>query len=510
MTLPLDPLLALWGEPLGEPSRRPASLAAVSTDSRADLNGALFVPLVGERFDGHRFLEPALAGGAAAAVAQRDRLSPEQLEAVVALGRPVWLVDDTLLAYQELGRLWRRQLAVPVVAVTGSAGKTTTRELIRASLACLGPVVASSGNENNDVGAPLTLLKADVTTRALVVEMGMRGLGEIERLSRCAEPDVAVITNIGTAHIGRLGSREAIATAKCEISAALRPDGLVVIPAGDSLLEAALAAGWSGRVQRVALADDALAPGTPPPDLVGRLVASSPASDGDSERPEAERPEAERLDAEHLATEHLATERQAAERLAPERLEVEGLPPISLPLAGRHNARNLLLALAVALELGVAPAALSDLAVEVPGGRNRRLQLGGVTVLDETYNASPEAMLAALDLLAAQPLAVGAARYAVLGTMLELGESSLALHRRVAERARNLGLDGLVIVDGGAEGAAMLEAAAGLERLVRVARPEEALEPLLGWLRPGDALLLKASRGVALERLLPLLQERLG
>ena len=530
MTLPLDPLLALWGEPLGEPSRRPASLAAVSTDSRADLNGALFVPLVGERFDGHRFLETALAGGAAAAVAQRDRLSPEQLEAVVALGRPVWLVDDTLLAYQELGRLWRRQLAVPVVAVTGSAGKTTTRELIRASLACLGPVVASSGNENNDVGAPLTLLKADATTRALVVEMGMRGLGEIERLSRCAEPDVAVITNIGTAHIGRLGTREAIATAKCEISAALRPDGLVVIPAGDSLLEAALAAGWSGRVQRVALADDELAPGTPPPDLVGRLVAPSPASDGDTERPEAERPEAERLDAEHLATERQATERQATERqaaehlatdhLAPERLaterqpaerlEVEGLPPISLPLAGRHNARNLLLALAVALELGVAPAALSDLTVEVPGGRNRRLQLGGLTVLDETYNASPEAMLAALDLLAAQPLAVGAARYAVLGTMLELGESSLTLHRRVAERARNLGLDGLVIVDGGAEGAAMLEAAAGLERLVQVARPEEALEPLLGWLRPGDALLLKASRGVALERLLSQLQERLG
>jgi UDP-N-acetylmuramoyl-tripeptide--D-alanyl-D-alanine ligase len=495
MTLPLDPLLALWGEPLGEPTRRPASLAAVSTDSRADLNGALFVPLVGERFDGHRFLETALAGGAAAAVAQRDRLNPEQLEAVVALGRPVWLVDDTLLAYQELGRLWRRQLGVPVVAVTGSAGKTTTRELIRASLACLGPVVASSGNENNDVGAPLTLLKADATTRALVVEMGMRGLGEIERLSRCAEPDVAVITSIGTAHIGRLGSREAIATAKCEISAALRPDGLVVIPAGDSLLEAALAASWSGRVQRVALADDELAPGTPPADLVGRLVAPLPASDGDTERPGAERPQAER---------------QAPEHQAAERLEVEGLPPMSLPLAGRHNARNLLLALAVALELGVAPAALSDLTVEVPGGRNRRLQLGGVTVLDETYNASPEAMLAALDLLASQPLAVGAARYAVLGTMLELGESSLALHRQVAERARNLGLEGLVIVDGGAEGAAMLEAAAGLERLVRVARPEEALEPLLGWLRPGDALLLKASRGVALERLLPLLQERLG
>ena len=490
MTLRVDQLTELWGPPLTEPAPAAAAFTAVSTDSRADLAGALFVPLVGERFDGHRFLAAALAGGAAAAVAQRDRLSAPQLEALAALGRPVWLVDDTLLAYQELGRLWRRSLGVPVVAVTGSAGKTTTRELIRAALASLGPVVASSGNENNDVGAPLTLLKADATTRALVVEMGMRGLGEIERLSRCAEPDVAVITNIGTAHIGRLGSREAIATAKCEISAALRPEGLVVIPAGDPLLEAALVAGWSGRVRRVALADDELAPGTPPADLVGRLAAPSPASDGDTERPEAER-----LDAEHLAT---------------ERLEVEGLPPINLPLAGRHNARNLLLALAVAQELGVAPAALNDLAVEVPGGRNRRLQLGGVTVLDETYNASPEAMLAALELLAAQPLAPGATRTAVLGTMLELGESSLALHRQVAQRARSLGLEGLVIVDGGAEGAAMLEAAAGLERLVRVERPEQALEPLLGWLRPGDALLLKASRGVALERLLALLQVRLG
>jgi UDP-N-acetylmuramoyl-tripeptide--D-alanyl-D-alanine ligase len=500
MTLPLEHLLALWGEPLGDPARRPASLAAVSTDSRADLAGALFVPLVGERFDGHRFLEAALAGGAAAAVVQRDRLSADQLEAMAALGPPVWLVDDTLVAYQELGRLWRRSLGVPVVAVTGSAGKTTTRELIRAALASLGPVVASSGNENNDVGAPLTLLKADATTRAQVVEMGMRGLGEIERLSRCAEPDVAVITNIGTAHIGRLGSREVIATAKCEISLALRPDGLVVIPAGDPLLEAALATVWSGRVRRVALAGDDLAEGTPPPELVGQLVAVA-ATPGDG-------PEPGEL----------------------ERLEVEGLPPIPLPLAGRHNARNLLLALAVAQELGVAPMALAQLSVEVPGGRNRRLELGGVTVLDETYNASPEAMLAALDLLAAQPVATqplaaqspgaqslvapppkaGAGRYAVLGTMLELGESSLALHRLVAERARSLGLDGLVIVDGGAEGAAMLEAAAGLERLVRVARPEEALQPLLGWLRPGDALLLKASRGVALERLLLLLEERLG
>ncbi len=159
-----------------------------------------------------------------------------------------------------------------MVAVTGSAGKTTTRELIRAALAPLGPVVASSGNENNDIGVPLTLLKADPGTAALVVEMGMRGPGEIERLTLCAEPDVAVITNIGTAHIGRLGSREAIGLAKAEIARGLGPEGLLVIPAGDPLLEACVARGWSGRVQRVALADDSPgAPGLPAPDWHGHL-----------------------------------------------------------------------------------------------------------------------------------------------------------------------------------------------------------------------------------------------
>jgi len=297
------------------------------------------------------------------------------------------------------------------------------------------------------------------------VEMGMRGLGEIERLSLCAEPDVAVITNIGTAHIGRLGSRQAIAQAKTEITAGLAPRGLVVIPAGDPLLEAALARGWQGRVRRVALADETpdFDAALPSADLVGTL-------------------EGKQL-----------------------RLDQGAFVP--LPLEGRHNARNFLLALAVAQELGVpvAEPGAAPWAVEVPGGRSRRLQVAGIEVLDETYNASPEAMLAALELLAHQPLAPGARRYAVLGTMMELGEHSLALHRQVAERARQLPVDGLVIVDGGAEGEVMQAAAEGLPRLARVAEPEAAAAPLGAWLCPGDVVLLKASRGVALERLLPLL-----
>jgi UDP-N-acetylmuramoyl-tripeptide--D-alanyl-D-alanine ligase len=415
-------LISLWGPPQGGELDPAAPLGPVGTDSRQLAAGQLFIPLVGERFDGHGFLEQALQCGAQAALVQRDRA--DQAPA----GLPCWLVDHTLIAYQQVALLHRRHLQAPVVAVTGSAGKTTTRELIRGALASLGPVVASSGNENNDIGVPLTLLKADAATRAVVVEMGMRGLGEIDRLSRTAEPAVAVITNIGTAHIGRLGSREAIATAKCEITSQLAPDGLVVIPAGDPLLDAALARVWGGRTLRVALGDD---PGADAADLRGDWCP----------------------DRELLV------------------VDGEALRP---PLEGRHNARNLLLAVAVARHLGVPISQLRQLQVAVPGGRNRRLQQPG-------------------------------RRFAVLGTMLELGDRSVELHRTVAERALERGLDGLVVVSGGAEAEAMAAAAAGLPRLAVVDSPERAAEPLANWLQSGDVVLLKASRGVALERLLPLL-----
>ena len=465
MALHLGQLQQLWGPPVTGPLT-PAQAStklepqAICTDSRQLAAGQLFVPLVGERFDGHAFLPAALEAGAVALLAQAEQLPPAALGALAG-SVPLWLVPDTLLAYQQLACLWRRQLPAGVVAVTGSAGKTTTRELIRAALAPLGEVGASSGNENNDVGVPLTLLKATPAQAAVVVEMGMRGLGEIERLSRCACPDVAVITNIGTAHIGRLGSREAIATAKCEITAGLRPDGVVVIPAGDPLLDGALARVWAGRVVRIALAGEGHEAQA---DLVGQLDGAG-----------------------------------GILKLAGE--ELAGVE-VAMPLEGVHHARNLLLALAVARELGLEPARWQPLEVALPGGRSRRLELGGVRLLDETYNASPEAVLASLDLLARQP----GRRFAVLGTMLELGDQSLALHRQVAARALSLGLDGLVVVDGGPEGEAMLAAAQGLARLERVDTPAEAAEPLGQWLEPGDVLLLKASRGVALEQLIPLLQ----
>ena len=446
MTLTLRQLLDAWGTPQGGSFESDALVGRVCTDSRQLQADDFFVPLVGERFDGHHFLAQLPEHKVQAAVVSRSWTEP------LPSGLLHWRVDDTLLAYQQLALLHRRALGKPLVAVTGSAGKTTTRELIRAALAPLGAIQASEGNNNNDVGVPLTVLGASAADAALVIEMGMRGPGEIERLSRCTEPDLAVITNIGTAHIGRLGSREAIAAAKCEITAGLHPKGTVVIPAGDPLLESALGAVWSGRVLRVRLADD--------PEVESDLV-------GD-------------VNGDQLLI---------------------GADRLPLQLEGRHNARNLLLAVAVADQLGVSRKALQAMQVTVPGGRNRRLQQGGLTLLDETYNASPEAVLAALELLAVQP----GRRFAVLGTMLELGDRSLELHQEVAARAVQLGLDGLVLVDGGAEGKAMAEVAAPLPHLQLVSHPEDAAAPLAAWLNSGDVLLLKASRGVALERLIPLL-----
>ena len=446
MTLRIQQLIDLWGQPQGPLVPPEQAIGPVCTDSRRLTPGSFFVPLVGERFDGHCFLEQLPALGGQGAVVSMDWTAP------LPDGLLHWRVDDTTAAYQQLALLHRRQLALPLVAVTGSAGKTTTRELIRSVLAPLGAIRASEANNNNDVGVPLTVLGAKAEDSVLVIEMGMRGPGEIARLSRCTEPDVAVITNIGTAHIGRLGSREAIAAAKCEITAALNPQGVVVIPAGDPLLEQALAAVWHGQVLRVRLDDD--------PDINADLIGV----------------------------------------IEDERLLLDGVS-IPMPLDGRHNARNLLLALAVGAHLGVEPATAAQLQVNVPGGRNRRLQQGGLTLLDETYNASPEAVLAALDLLADQP----GRRFAVLGTMLELGDRSIELHQQVAARAAALKLDGVVLVDGGDEGQAMANVASGLDRLALVATPEAAAAPLGQWLQAGDVVLLKASRGVALERLIPLL-----
>ncbi|MCY4359255.1 MAG: UDP-N-acetylmuramoyl-tripeptide--D-alanyl-D-alanine ligase [Cyanobacteria bacterium MAG APA_bin_95] len=426
----------------------------INTDSRRLVAGEMFLALRGESFDGHDYLTAAAAREACAAVVNATA-APEHPPL------PLLPVPNTRQAYQDLARAWRRQLGVPLVAVTGSVGKTTTRELIKALLAPLGAIHASQANENNAVGVPRTILAADKTVAALVVEMAMRGPGEIAELSRCAEPDLAVITNIGSAHIGRLGSREAIAAAKCEITTALANTGLVVIPAGDHLLEAGLAARWHGAVHRVALSGDPLPSDLPPADQCGQLRGN----------------------------ELLFGERRWR-----------------LPLPGTHQARNLMLALVCAERLGVTPGNRHLAQVRLPGGRSRQLPTGRITIWDETYNASPEAVLATTDMVAEQP----GHHFAVLGPMLELGSFALAWHQRIGEHVGRRGFDGLVVVDDGPLGDALVAGAGQTLPVVQVDTPQAALSHVLAWLKPGDHLLLKASRGVALERLVPLLQDRLN
>ena len=457
MILSLEDLKKLWGAPNYCFADTNIPLGPVCIDSRSLKPGDFFVPLLGERFDGHNFLSEAAARGAQGAVisAHMSHLAPNNF--------CHWSVDNSLIAYQELAHLHRQQLRCPVIAVTGSVGKTTTRELIKAAIASLGAVISSSGNNNNDIGVPMTLLRGNPKHAALIVEMGMRNSGEIMRLSRCVCPNVAVITNIGTAHIGRLGSKSAIARAKCEITAALQPCGLLVIPSGDILLETALKRVWHGRVFRVTLEDevDDSIISLPPANLIG----------------------------------HLSEDRQQVR--VGERWH-------ALPLEGRHNARNFLLALAVARELQAPIPDMRDLHIVLPTGCSHRLQLGSIKVLDESYNASPESVVATLDLLKY----CNGRHFAVLGAMLELGKHSIALHQYVAKQAVSMRLDGLVIVAGKAEAEAMTMFTSLSKRVVWVKQPEAAIFPLTNWLAPGDTLLLKASHNVGLNRLIPLLEKQ--
>ena len=217
MNITYKDLIKLWGKPENhEESNIDLPVGKISTDSRTIKKGDFFVPLVGNRFDGHDYLDVAFSVGIQAAIVS------EKFNGAVPTGLIHWIVPNTLYAFQQIALLHRRNLNLPVVAVTGSVGKTTTKELIRGLLNSLGQIVSTRGNENNDVGVPKTLLRGSDRDAAFVLEMGMRGLGQIERLSQVAEPDIAVITNVGRAHIGILGSRENIAKAKAEIASNLK------------------------------------------------------------------------------------------------------------------------------------------------------------------------------------------------------------------------------------------------------------------------------------------------
>ena len=464
MEIILKDLIKLWGKPINqEEIDLDLPVGRISTDTRTIEKGNFFIPLVGNKFDGHNFLEMAFDLGIQAAIVSAE------FKGVVPNGLPHWVVSDTLSAYQQIALLHRRNLNLPVVAVTGSVGKTTTRELIRSILSSLGEIVSSRANENNDIGVPKTLLRGTGGDAAYVLEMGMRGLGQIQRLSRISEPDIAVITNVGQAHIGILGSRENIAKAKSEITSYLKSDGVVIIPFGDALLEKAIREKWSGRIIRVAIEGFSL-------DWL-------------------------RSD-EYFAVKDIEPDYISQFDMQNNLISFEGIK-LKLPLEGRHNAMNFLMALAVATELGLSIKNLNKLNINMPRGRNKLVNCGQFLVLDETYNASPESVIASLELLVSKP----GRHFAVLGTMLELGPESISLHEKVLERALELGLMGIVFVSCGEESKIVKTIIKKLPNHDVVRTPKDAAISLLSWLVPGDTILIKGSRKLELEKVLPYLRQ---
>lgn len=427
---------------LGSAASASAIATGISTDTRSLRPGNVFLALKGDRFDGHQFVIQALEQGAIAVIGQ------DPVDAI-----PQIRVSDTLLAYQAIARWWRQQLATPIVAVTGSVGKTTTKELIAAALATQGgPVLKTQANYNNEIGVPKTLLELDAIHRYGVIEMGMRGPHQIAPLTHIAQPNVAVITNVGTAHIELLGSEQAIAQAKCELLAELNPSGIAVLNHdNDRLLKTAQGV-WSGQTITFGLQGG---------DIHGQL-----------------------LDAETI--------------------QVNGIP-LPLPLPGPHNALNFLAAIAVmaAFDLDWPASLRAGLTVELPKGRATRLTLpNDIVLLDETYNAGVESMTAALHLLKATP---GQRHIAVLGTMKELGDHSVRLHEHVGQVVRDLQLDALLTLADPAETNALAQGAHPIP--VESFEQAEALQMhLQEMLQSGDRVLFKASRAVALDRVIDHLQ----
>ena len=423
-------------------------LSDVSTDSRNMVPGALFVPLRGERFDGHDYLSQAVKNGAAACLSE---------EVIEGLSVPVVRVANTLRALGDLAAAYRLQLQGPLIAITGSAGKTTTKEMLASILELVGPGLKTAGNFNNLIGLPLTLFRLLPEHQWAVLEMGTSSLGEIERLTEIAQPTIGVITNIGPAHLETLPGLDGVSRAKGELFAGLQ-GGTAVINLDDE------------------------------------RVAQLPVANGVAKLTYGESPQAQvRAEQVEVFADSVRFELvYAAER-----------ETICLRVPGRHNVANALAAAAAALVIRVPLATIAaglNNFIAISGRMNLfPLPCGGL-LLDDSYNANPLSVAAALDALQAQK---GQGRQvAVLGDMLELGEAAAQMHREIGARAAAV-VDLLVAVGDYAADICAGAAAAGMatEQLIILADVTAACSYLQQNQRPGDRILVKGSRGVKLDKL---------
>lgn len=427
----------------------------VCKDSRNPQHGALYIPLIGERFDGHEFVRQVLEAGAAASFWQRDHGTPPD-GAIIE-------VENTLIALQQLASAYLRETGVAVVGITGSNGKTTTKDMVSALLSTTFKVHKTEGNYNNHIGLPLTALAMEEDTDILILEMGMSGRNEISLLSDIAQPDVAIITNIGESHMLQLGSRTEIARAKLEIVGGLKPGGLLIYNGDEPLLPQVLAEQDTKKQEQLKLVTFGL--GTDNDDYPTSLNSYGDGS--------------------------IFTSRQTGEEA------------IRLPLLGRHNVVNCLAALAVARHFGVniehirkglSSLKLTGMRIEVIACES------GLTILNDAYNASPASMRAAIDTL--ENCETSGRKAAVLGDMLELGPDEKQFHEEIGAHLARASVN--LLWTYGKLGSAIADGA-------RASMPDEAIhsfmekkdliEHLKATLHSDDVLLVKASRGMKLEEI---------
>ena len=436
----------------------PVRFTDVVTDTRQIRPGALFVALRGERFDGADFAADAVAKGAAGVLVHREAAA----EKFASLRVPILRVSDSLAAYQALAHAWRMKFHLPVVAVTGSNGKTTTKDLTASVLGAAWPVLKTEANFNNEVGLPLTLLQLTSAHRAAVVEIGMRGRGQIAALAPVTAPSVGVVTNVGETHIELLGSMENIARAKQELVEALPSGGTAILNADDPFVSAMAEACRPG----VSAVTFGIGEGATVRGLDVRTDGLSSHFSVSFDGGEAE--------------------------------------DFSLPLGGRHNVYNALAALAVGWTLDLSSDAMREglAQAKVTGQRFECYEKHGYTVINDAYNASPASMKAALATLS--EVARGR-RVAVLGDMLELGAIAPQAHRRVGEEAAAAGVALLLTRGPLSEESAKAAQAAGVKEVYACASHAEAGAILRRVLRPGDTILFKGSHSMAMDKLIDFL-----
>ncbi|MDO5601233.1 MAG: UDP-N-acetylmuramoyl-tripeptide--D-alanyl-D-alanine ligase [Oscillospiraceae bacterium] len=422
----------------------------VVTDSRQVVPGCVFVAIKGERVDGCDYAAAAVKNGAAFVVSERP-IAQVPAEKLI-------LVPDILDAMIQMGGNYRDAFSPFLAGVTGSVGKTTTKEFLYAVFSSFGETVKTQGNQNNEIGMPNTLFQLSPSTRYAVVEMGMQGLGEISKLTRAAKPQAAIITAVGVSHLQRLGSRENICRAKMEICEGLPPGGLLAVNGDDDYL-----------------------PGAPLPPGVNRVFFGLKGK-GLSVTAENIRQEG---DAQRFTIR-----------------DENGALPAYIPALGTHNVYNALAAYTLAVFSGLdrekTAAALSRF--ETTGYRQHLREIGGIRVLEDCYNANPDSMRAALCALA--ELDKKGAAIAVLGDMLELGAVSEEAHYEAGALAAKKGVQSLILVGEECRAAEKGAREAGLDDVVWCGAKAEALEALLPRVKKGDAVLFKASRGMKLEEIM--------